>query len=262
VSVAAGSPPTPAPAALTSVTRLLLVLLATVGVWTVTPAVARAHGSLIVPTAVVSATGPEVRVRWSAAPDDAAAIVVGLGRLDRERYLRHLADLAALPDGADDAALIAELTAEVDERALADDPRLHAYLRQHITVAMAEPDGPACEAERVTSDAFLTDGAELTFRCPEPPGEVALTVTVLFEQDPTHRTFSRAGRGEVAIHSVATPTQVLDVSGTGTATAVLPVVLVGSVVVLGGAVASLRVVGRPSRAGRPSASPGGTEHAS
>jgi hypothetical protein len=250
VSVAGGS--SPATAAVAVAVRMLLALLVTVGVWSAVPAIAAAHGSLIVPTAELSATGSEVRVRWSAAPDDAAAIVVALGRLDRERYLRHLADLAALPDGADDAMLVAELAADIDEQGLADDDRLHAYLREHVTVALSEPAGPVCAAQRIVTDAFLTDGAELTFTCPAPPTEVALTVTVLLDQDPTHRTFSRAGQGEVAIHSTATPTQVLDVSGTGArpTTAVLPVLLIGSVVVIGGAVASLRVVGRPGR-GRP-----------
>lgn len=179
-------------------------VLAVAGLLVVGPgtAIAHAHGTLQVPTAQVRATGQDVAVTWSAAEDDAAAIAVGLGMAPREALLDHLAGLAALDDG-DPRPLVDELVAEVDEDRLAGSAELDAYLLDAVVVRQA---GRACPGTVGPTDRFLTDGATLTFRCPEPVDEVTLTITILQEQDPTHRTFSTDGRGEVAIHGAASPT--------------------------------------------------------
>jgi hypothetical protein len=202
---------------------------------------AHAHGTLEVPTAQLRAAGHELEVTWSAAEDDAAAIAVGLGLAPRQALLDHLAGLAALDDDGDPQPLVDELIAEVGTDQLAGSTELSAYLTAAVTVQQGET---ACVGTVGPTDRFLTDGATLTFRCPDPVDEVALTITILHEQDPTHRTFSTDGRGEVAIHSAATPTQVWtltsDPGGAGAQLAALAVGLTLATVTGGGALLLLR----------------------
>jgi hypothetical protein len=227
--------------------RAFLVTFAVLALLLGAPIAAAAHGSLVVPTARIEADGPTVTVTWSAAEDDAAAIAVGLGLLPRQVLLDHLAALAALPEDADPQPLVDELTASVDQVRLADEPRLDAYLLDTVVVTQ---DAVRCPGTAVSTDRFLTEGATLSYRCPAAVTEFDLTVTVLLEQDPTHRTFSSDGSGEVAIHSAATPSQTWSLTSTSPAGAsaagtssllVLAVGLLGTIV-LGGAAFAL--VGR------------------
>jgi hypothetical protein len=204
--------------------RLVLLAVAALTTLLLGPLPARAHGSVEVPTARITAVGSEVNVTWSAAEDDAAAIAVGLGLAAEEAVLDHLAGLAALPDDADPRPLVDALLARIDTDRLTGAPELDAYLLAAIQVAQ---DGRACPGTVGPTDAFLTAGAELVFRCPAPVETIDLTITVLHEQDPTHRTFSSDGSGEVAMHTLSTPTSRWslgdDRAGTGSALAVLGV---------------------------------------
>lgn len=189
----------------TSAARVVGLLVATaVLVVVVAPLPSSAHGSLVVPTARLQAQGDTVEVAWSAAEDDTAAIAVALGMAPRQALLDHLAALAALDDGADPQPLVDELVASVDRDQLAGSPQLHAYLLGTIEVHQGQQ---PCAGTVGPTATFLTDGVTLTFRCPAPIDTIDLTVTVLMDQDPTHRTFSTDGRGDVALHTAAAPTQ-------------------------------------------------------
>jgi hypothetical protein len=221
------------------------------------PGVAAAHGSLVVPTIRLDADGATVTARWSAAEDDAAAIAVGLGLAPREALLDHLAALAALDEADDPQPLIDRLVAQVDQERLAGAPELDAYLLQTIVVAQ---DGVACEPRVGPTDDFLSGVAELTFTCPEPIEEIDLTVTVLLDQDPTHRTFSNDGSGEVALHSAITPTQTWSLAGGGTGgLGLLLALVVGLALAAAAGLGALALIGRPDAAvTRPEPAPGDT----
>jgi hypothetical protein len=208
------------------------------------PVAAAAHGSLVVPTVRLDAAGDTVTVRWSAAEDDAAAIAVGLGLAPRDALLDHLAALAALDEGDDPQPLIDRLIAQVDQERLTGAPELDAYLLEAIVVAQ---DGMACEGRVGPTDDFLTGVAELTFTCPQPVDEIDLTVTVLLDQDPTHRTFSNDGSGEVALHSAIEPTHTWSLAGGAAGGVGLLLALVVGLVLTGLAgFGALALIGRPA----------------
>jgi hypothetical protein len=216
------------------------------GVLLALPSPATAHGSLVVPTIRLDAEAATVTARWSAAEDDAAAIAVGLGLAPREALLDHLAALAALDDGDDPQPLIDRLIAQVDQERLAGAPELDAYLLETILVAQ---DGTPCDGQVAPTDDFLTGAAELTFTCPEPVDEIELTVTVLLDQDPTHRTFSNDGSGEVALHSAVTPTQTWSLAGGGSGgLGLLLALVVGLGLAAAAGFGALALIGRPEDA--------------
>jgi hypothetical protein len=210
------------------------------------PGLAQAHGTLEVPTAQLRATGHVVELAWSAAEDDAAAIAVELGMAPAEALRDHLAGLAALGDDDDPQPLIDALVAAVEVERLAGSAELDAYLLDAVTVQQRRSD---CTGAVGPTDRFLTDGATLTFRCPDPVDEVAVTITILHEQDPTHRTFSTDGRGDVAIHSAATPTQDwrLRDGGTGDAGPQFAALAVGLILAATSGGGALLLLRRPSR---------------
>jgi hypothetical protein len=224
----------------------IIVVVAAVGVVVARPSPATAHGSLVVPTIRLDAAATTVTARWSAAEDDAAAIAVGLGLAPREALLDHLAALAALDDSDDPQPLIDRLIAQVDQERLAASPELDAYLLETIVVTQ---DGTACDGQVAPTHDFLTGAAELTFTCPEPVDEIDLTVTVLLDQDPTHRTFSNDGSGEVAMHSAATPTQTWSLAGGGSGgLGLLLALVVGLGLAAAAGFGALALVGRPEDA--------------
>jgi hypothetical protein len=225
--------------------RAVVAVLA-LGVLLGVPVAAAAHGSLVVPTIRLDAEDRTVTLQWNAAEDDAAAIAVGLGLAPREVLLDHLAALAALEDGDDPQPLIDRLIAQVDQERLTGAPELDAYLLRSMVVAQ---DGAACRGQVGPTDDFLTGVAELTYTCPEPVDEIDLTVTVLLEQDPTHRTFSNDGSGEVALHSAVEPTQTWTLAGGGTAGVGMLLALVVGLVLAGAAgFGALALIGRPDTA--------------
>jgi hypothetical protein len=232
----------PVPRRLVASRRAVVAVLAFATLLAV-PAAAAAHGSLVVPTIRLDAEDRTVTLRWSAAEDDAAAIAVGLGLAPREALLDHLAALAALDEGDDPQPLIDQLIAQVDQERLAGAPELDAYLLASMVVAQ---DGVACTGQVGPTDDFLTGVAELRYTCPDPVDEIDLTVTVLLEQDPTHRTFSNDGSGEVALHSAVEPTQTWSLAGGGTAGIGLLLALVVGLVLAGAAgFGALALIGRP-----------------
>jgi hypothetical protein len=225
---------------------LLTALLVAALLAVARPAPAGAHGSLVVPTVRLDAAGEVVTVQWSAAEDDAAAIAVGLGLAPREALLDHLAALAALDDGADPQPLIDELLAQVDQERLAGAAELDAYLLEAIVVAQ---DGIPCAGRVGPTDDFLTGAAELTYTCPDPVDEIDLTVRVLLEQDPTHRTFSNDGSGEVALHSATEPTQTWSLGGAASGgVGLLLALVVGLGLAVAAGAAALLLIGRPDPA--------------
>lgn len=199
-------------------TGLLAAL--TAGLLLARPPVAAAHGSLSIPTVRLAAQDHTVEVVWDAAADDAAAIAVELGMAPREALLDHLAALAALDDDADPQPLVDALVAQVDADALLGTGALEAYLLDGVAVQQHDRRCPG----RVTSlQRFLDGEAILRFACAEPVDTIALSITLLTEQDPTHRTLSTDGRRDVAVHTLASPVHTWDLAADASGTdAALP----------------------------------------
>lgn len=225
---------------------------------------AHGHGSLVVPTARIHADGSEVVVVWSAAEDDAVAVAAGAGLADPAAVDRYLDAIAALPADGDPQPALDELLASVDGSAIATDPRLAAALLEGISVSH---DGQPCHGEVTRIEAFVREGAVLRFRCPPEAVDadriatVDLTITLLTEQDPTHRTFSTDGAGDVRLHTAPDPTHrwrlpIDGAAGASTGEVLIVLIALALVVMAGGGVLwALRTpTGRPGRS-RPPASP-------
>ena len=240
----------PLRAGLVAPLRAGLVALLAVGALAALPLAAAAHGSLSIPTVRLDARDDTVEVAWEAAADDAVAIAVELGMAPRQALLDHLAALAALDDDADVQPLIDVLIGSVDAEALLGSEALERYLLASIAV---QQDDEHCPGEVTSLGRFLDGEATLRFTCPEPVATIALGITLLTEQDPTHRTLSTDGRRDVAVHTRAAPTHTWDLASEGDDTdlaaglGVLGAGLLGAALTGAGA---LRVLGRRAGAGR------------
>lgn len=175
-------------------------------------AAAWAHGALAPPTAVLRAEDHQVVLHWRAAEDDVVALAVAVGQLPRSVLDDHLVAAAAIADVSELEPLVATLAAEVDQASLAADPALEDYLLTGLDVTQAET---PCPGSLTDAEEVLARGLEVRFACPAPVAEVAVTITLLAEQDPTHTTFSTDGRGDVAVHTSQRPTHRWDLAGTG-----------------------------------------------
>ena len=230
--------------------RAGLVALLAVGMLAALPLTAAAHGSLSIPTVRLDARDDTVEVVWQAAADDAAAIAVELGMAPRQALLDHLAALAALDDDADPQPLLDTLIASVDAEALLGSEALQRYLLEAI--AVQQHDRP-CPGQITSVQRFLAGEARLRFTCPEPVDTIALRITMLTEQDPTHRTLSTDGRRDVAVHTSAASTHTWELGadaddpGLATGLGALGAGFLGAALTGAGA---LRVLGHRSGAGR------------
>ena len=230
--------------------RAGFVTLLAVGALAGLPLAASAHGSLSIPTVRLDARGDTVEVVWQAAADDAAAIAVELGMAPRQALLDHLAALAALDDDADPQPLVDRLVAQVDAEQLLDSGALETYLLDAIAVQQHDR---RCPGQIASLERFLDGEATLHFTCQEPVDTITLHITLLTEQDPTHRTLSTDGRRDVAVHTLAAPTHAWDLGvdadspGLATTVGVLGTGLLGAALTGAGA---LRVLGRPVGASR------------
>lgn len=180
--------------------RVAVLVAATAGVALSAVPPAGAHPFGPPPTALVSASGHEVRVEWGAAPDDALVVGMAVGILDDgslERYLEGPVQTAP-PAAAEE-----ELSAS---------PLLREYVLERITVTQ---DGVACDGTVAPIDSFLTDGASVTYACPRPVAAVDLRMTMLHDVHDAYRTFAiTEGRGTPAqsVFTTASPEQRWDFS--------------------------------------------------
>lgn len=180
--------------------RVAVLIAATVGVALTAVPPAGAHPFGPPPTALVSASGHEVRVDWGAAPDDALVVGMAIGILDDgslERYLEGPVQTA--PPAA-------------DEEELSASPLLRDYVLERITVSQ---DGVACDGTVAPIASFLTDGASVTYQCPRPVAAVDLRMTMLHDVHDSYRTFAiTEGRGTPAqsVFTTESPEQRWDFS--------------------------------------------------
>lgn len=168
----------------------LLAVLAWVG--TALPAHGHAAGEL--PHARLSAEGDTVTVQWTAAPDDAADVVVAAGLWPEEVFLAYLdvlfgGDVELLPDAAEVAAV-------------SSDPALAAYLEDRVRVRQ---DGQECRSQAAVAADFIADGATITITCPDPVRDAEVEISLLHDRDPSYRTFSVDGTAQYAVHTAAQP---------------------------------------------------------
>ncbi|MEX0658964.1 MAG: hypothetical protein WD080_07495 [Egibacteraceae bacterium] len=161
--------------------RVAVLVAATVGVALSAVPPAGAHPFGPPPTALVSASGHEVRMDWVAASDDALVVGMAIGILDDgslERYLEGPVQTAP-PAAAEE-----ELSAS---------PLLREYVLERLTVSQ---DGVACGGTVAPIDSFLTDGVSVTYACPKPVAVVDLRITMLHDVHDAYRTFALTeGRG-------------------------------------------------------------------
>lgn len=187
---------------------------------------ALAHPGGTPPRARLAVDGHEVTVDWIATADDAAEVLVGAGIWPEEVAQRYL-DVAF-------GGPVDQLPDETEIRAASQDPALPVHLREHIVVAQ---EGRPCPAVVHPPEDLLADGVRMTFRCPDRPGQIALTLSLLHDRDPAYRIFSLDGTRRVAIHTIDEPTHLwnltADVPAAGTALVLLSAIAV--TVGLGGA---------------------------
>lgn len=218
--------------------RCLAITLLTVlaGSVVVLPAFGHAAGEL--PHARLSAQGAQVTVELTAAPDDAADVVVAAGLWPEEVFLAYLDVLfGGSTDQLPDAAEIAEVSR---------DPALARYLEDRVTIRQQ---GRACPGEAEVAANYIEDGATLTFTCPDPVTEAEVEITLLHDRDPAYRTFSVDGTAQYAVHTAARPAHPWDFTLAHQAEGGVRVaaLLVGAAVVLLGAGAVLaRLWSRPA----------------
>lgn len=190
------------------------------------PAVAaNAHPAGEVPRARLAVEGEVVVLDWIAAPDDAAEVLVAAGIWPEEVATRYLDVAFGIP--AD------PLPGPEEIRAASRDAALPRYLAEHLVL---EQGTRTCPGTVHPTEDLLADGVQVSFRCPTPPGQVHLTISLLHDQDPAYRTFSLDGTRRVAIHTAAEPTQPWDLGDPTPAPAVLTLLLgaaVGVIVLAG-----------------------------
>jgi hypothetical protein len=194
------------------------------------------HAAGPVPEARLSSRGPVVEVRWSAAPDDTAAIGALTGAFPRSVSYAYL-------EGTTEGLPSAEEIA-----AFSRSPELHDYLLRHVAI---EQDGVACRGQVEPMEDFIGEGARLLFTCPRPVRQASVTITILHDDDPTYRTFSVDGTEQFAMHTVAAPTHGWDFTASGAPRSLPLSFLAGAILLVGGAAASLRLLG-PRRRRAPS----------
>lgn len=147
------------------------------------------------PTALVSSSGHRVVVEWGAAPDDALVVGMAIGVLDDTSLEQYL----------EGPVQVAPSAAKEDE--LSASPALRAYLLDRIAVAQ---EGRACDGTVEVIGSFLTDGAIVTYECPQPVEVVDLRITMLHDVHDAYRTFAiTEGRGAPpqSVFTVESPEQ-------------------------------------------------------
>jgi hypothetical protein len=191
------------------------------------PAAGHAFGDP--PRAWLSSEGRTVTLDWVAEDDDAAAVGHAIGLLPVEAIWAYIEEL---PE---------EQPTPAEIRALSDSADLRAYLLEHVNIRQ---DGRSCAGVAEPAADFIADGARLRFTCPDPVSQADVRITLLHEEDPAYRTFSVDGSDQLAVHTAAQPEHRWDFTrGSEDPRGPAAVLIVGLVLAVIGAVASLRLLG-------------------
>lgn len=117
-------------------------------------------------TARISVDGSHVSIAWVAAEDDWVALGQSLGAFE-------------------DPTLGTVATELTGEQKLQRSSRVHDYLLDRITVRQ---DGQPCPGRLATLDRLLSQGAQLSYRCPVDVRELDVTVGALTDLNEAYRT--------------------------------------------------------------------------
>ncbi|WP_114593449.1 nickel/cobalt transporter [Euzebya pacifica] len=178
-----------APARLPIAVVLVVVCLALLG----GAGTADAHPLGPPPEATIAASGQGITVMWSAERDDIHAIARAVGAAADEMIFEEVNGELVQVAGDNDVALLAE------------DPAVAGYFLDHIRVERA---GDRCDGVVTAHPTFDGDPAVVVFTCPQPAGEVRVTITALTELSDRYRTISRATHADPAsgLHTATAPT--------------------------------------------------------
>lgn len=209
----------------------LLLTLAALGLL-LAPAAALGHPFGPPPRAWVTADGSAVDIGWEAAYDDHLAVGEYLGYFEEGTSQAYVdPNVQVAPPRA-------------DEEALAASDELRDYLASNIVVTQ---NGQRCEAQVLSTEAFVDRGARTRHRCPAVAGPLTLRVTMLHDIHDAYRTFGLADDGNAgpfAVFSVEDPEHTVTFEELDGEPATTPrLVLIGALVVVAiGTVTIFRVL--------------------
>ncbi|HEX7189601.1 MAG TPA: hypothetical protein VF423_15380, partial [Actinomycetes bacterium] len=163
----------PARVAGTGLVGALVALTSTVAL--VSPVAA--HPSHKPQTLRLSSDGPQVHVRWRAAPDDLGELALFLRIADGSRTLVY-----------QDGELVPEESDGSDAELLAGSDQFPEYLLDHIQVRQ---ESRSCEGMVTETKHLDHEGARLRFDCPDDVEQVKVTVTTMTDVDHEYRTAAR-----------------------------------------------------------------------
>ncbi|MFK3985631.1 hypothetical protein ACI2K4_35370 [Micromonospora sp. NPDC050397] len=138
-------------------------------------------------TARIDADGSHVTIEWHAAEDDWVALGQSLGAFENPATGKVETGLTG-------------------EQKLQRSPAIRDYLLERITVSQA---GKRCPSRLDTLEQLLKQGARVSFECPTPVSDIAVTVSALTDLNTAYRT---ALTSDVAM----TPSEVLFTHNDGT----------------------------------------------
>jgi len=199
-----------------------------------------AHPSHKPQTLRLSSDGPQVLVRWRAAPDDLGELALFLGVSDGSRTLVY-----------EDGELVPEESDASDAELLAGSDQFPGYLLDHIQVRQ---EGRSCEGTVTHTKHLDHEGARLRFDCVDNVEQVDVTVTTMTDVDHEYRTAARSSTGDRAVytsHQATHDWQLAAPDEGGSAAWLRPAA--GSAAALSGAMLLLYLLRRPrpvSRAAR------------
>jgi hypothetical protein len=159
-----------------------------------TPAAAHSSGKL--PHARLSAEDSVLVIELTGAADDMASIGVALGLLP-----------ATTVDAYIGTGPFEDMPTPMQIEQLSRSPALQSYLLSHVQVRQ---DDAVCDGTAAPASDFISNGARLTFTCPEVIDQVTLRITVLHDQDPAYATYAVDGTMWYALHTSRLPEHVWD----------------------------------------------------
>lgn len=191
-----------------------------------------AHPSHKPQTLRISSDGPQVNVRWRAAPDDLGELALFLGVADGSRTLVY-----------QDGELVPEESDGSDAELLAGSDQFPEYLLDHIQVRQ---EGRSCKGTVTDTKHLDHEGTSLRFDCVDDVEQVDVTVTTMTDVDHEYRTVARSSTGDRAVYTSHQSThdwQLAAPDEGGSAAWLRPAA--GSAAVLSGAMLLLYLLRRP-----------------
>lgn len=156
---------------------VLAALLLFVVVVVIAPSPGHAHPYGPPPRATIRADERRVTVEWTVAADDAFSLGEHLGLVEEGTARRQVAGI-----------LIPEEQERIADK-LADAQPVVDYGKERVAIWQGDL---RCQLEQVDADDLVRDGARYEFACPEPIGDVDVTLTLMHDVHEAYRTFASA----------------------------------------------------------------------